>query len=158
MSDKKSSAPQENEQEQSGSVAIAEKPKEFQDHEKVTVLYGWNRVPAGYKQFVDKTLFKDGIARNVPYSTVKHWQQGTRPDGKLEMTYGTIGIQAVLPNDATEADFIKATGITPMPVDKFASQLAGVDLDALVTQMGVEKVKALIDGLEKRLPPAQRRA
>jgi hypothetical protein len=160
MTSKEPRTPPEGEQEQGGGVAVAEKPKKWepQDHEKVTVLYGWNKVPSGYKQFVDKTLFKDGIARNVPYTTVKHWKQGTRPDGRLEMSYGSIGIQAVLPNDATEADFIKATGITPMPVEQFASQLAGMDINALLTHMGVEKFKALIGDMESHLPPAQRRA
>lgn len=154
-----SGAGQEQEPTASGATtAVLEKPKQFEDHDKVIVLYGWNKVPAGYRQYVDKTLFKDGIARDVPYSTVKHWQRGTRPDGKQDMTYGKIGIQAVLPNDATETDFCKATGVTPMPAEKFAAQLAGTDLEALVTLMGVEKVKAFIDGLEKHLPPAQRRA
>ena len=149
-------SPQE---EPSGGVAVLDKPKEivFEDDDPVTVLHGWGRVRPGEKHYIDKVLFQNGIARNVPYRVAKHWLKGTRPDGKNELICGKVTLQAVLPNDATEADFAKATGITPMPAENFAAMLAGVDLDELVRAMGVTKVKALIDSLEHRLPPAQRR-
>jgi hypothetical protein len=158
-----SSKEKENEQKQGDEVtqagtatAVLEKPKEFEDYEKVTVLYGWNKVLPESKQFVDKVLFKGGVARNVPYSTVKHWQRGTRADGKNDQICGKISIQAVLPSDATEADFARATGIKPMPVEQFMSQLAGVDLEALATQLGAERLKELIDNLGKHLPETRR--
>lgn len=144
-------------EQQSGGVAVLEKPKVlFEDDDPVTVLHGWGRVRPGEKHYIDKVLFEDGIARNVPYRIVKYWQKGTRPDGKSEQVYGKVQLQAVLPNDATEADFCKATGITPMPAQKFAAMLAGVDLDEVVKHLGVEKVKALIAGLEQRVPKQPR--
>jgi hypothetical protein len=169
MSTKDPKAQDEQEQ-NSGGVVVAEKPtkKEFEDHDRVTVLYGWNKVPANSKQFVDKVPFIGGVARNVPYSTVKHWKQGTRPDGKNDQIYGKISIQAVLPDEVAgkdkdgnfimrkvdESDFAKATGIKPMPVDQFMLQLAGTDLEALAAHLGAERLKQLVDSLGKYLPPA----
>jgi len=126
---------------------------QWEDNDPVTVLHGWGRVRPGEKHFVDKVLFEDGVARNVPYHIVKHWQKGTRPDGKAEQVYGKVVVH-VLPNTAEESDFCKATGITPMPSERFAAMLAGVDLDELVKQLGVEKIKALIAGLGERIPAA----
>lgn len=161
---------QDNEQEQHSSVAILEKPvekKQFEDYDKVTVLYGWNLVPPGTKQYVDKVLFKDGVARNVPYSVVKHWQRGTRADGKNDQICGRVKLQAVLPDEVEdkdkegkvitrtvdENDFAKATGIKPMPVEQFMAQLAGVNIEALAAQLGADRLKQLIDNLGKYLPP-----
>jgi hypothetical protein len=146
--------------EETGGVALKEKTKEhkWDDDDLVSVWYGHGLVAPGYKQKVDKIAFEDGIARNVPYAFVRHWQKGTRPDGKREQVYGKISIQAVLDNDATEADFCKATGITIMPVERFATMIAGVNLDELAAQLGTEKLKALIAGLEKHLPDQKRGA
>lgn len=144
------------EKEQSGGVATLEKPTKFEDDDLVTVINGWGRLQPGERHFVDKILFVDGVARNVPYAIAKYWVKGTRPDGKHDQVHGKVKVH-IFANDATEADFAKATGITPMPVDKFASMLAGVDLDALATQLGAERLKQLVAGLEKHLPAEPRR-
>lgn len=144
-----------------GSVAVAEKPiealkaQDLVDDEVYTVLYGWGRVHLGYKQYVDKTLFEDGVARNVLGLTAKHWLKGTRPDGKSEFVYGKVNV-IVLANTATDSDFVRATGIEPMPTEKFAAMLAGVDLDAVVKALGEKRVRSLIEGLQSRVP--ERRA
>jgi hypothetical protein len=149
-----------------GDVAVADKPvekpvqalkaEELQDDEQYTILYGWGRVPPGYKQYVDKSLFENGVARNVLGVTAKHWLKGTRPDGKTEFVYGKVTIQAVLPNIAKESDFVRVTGIEVLPTEKFAAMLAGVDLDAVVKALGEKKVRQLIEGLSSRVP--ERRA
>lgn len=167
--DQTPNAPDETEK-QGGGVAVAEKPREvtFEDEDLVTVLHGWTRVRPGEKHYVDKILFEGGVARNVPYRIARHWQKGTRPDGKSEQIYGRVVIQAILPNqvetgekdkdgkpvfrEVSDADFAKATGITPRPMSEFAAMLAGVDLDEVVKHLGVEKVKALIAGLNERVP------
>jgi len=163
MSEKKQTPEDEQKKDEptqsNAATAVLERPakREFQDDDRVTVLHGWGRVHPGEKHFIDKVLFKDGVANDVPYAVAKHWQNNTRPDGKHDQVYGKVHVQ-ILPKDASESDFIKATGGKRMPIEQFAAQLAGVDLDALVAQMGVEKIKAIIDGMEKHLPPAQRRA
>ena len=124
---------------------------EYQDDVPVTVLHGWGRVDNRDRHFIDKTLFEGGVARDVPCGIAKHWVKNTRPDGNIEQLYGRVKVH-ILPADATEADFVKATGIQPVPVQDFANMIAGVDLDALVTQMGAEKVNELIGDLRKRVP------
>lgn len=149
------------EKEPKGGVAVAEKEEikalpasELVEDEVYTILYGWGRVPLGYKQYVDKTLFENGVARNVLGKTAKDWLKGTRPDGKSDQVYGRVSV-IVLKNTAKEADFVKATGIQPMPTEQFAAMLAGVDLDAVVRALGEQKVRSLIDGLSSRV--AERR-
>jgi anaerobic selenocysteine-containing dehydrogenase len=123
----------------------------YRDEDHVTVLHGWGRVEHYDKHYVDKVLFTGGVARDVPYGVAKHWVANTRPDGKHEQVYGKVNVH-ILPANAIEADFVKATGIQPVPMNDFAAMLDGVDLDALVTQMGIEKVKKLMDGLDARVP------
>jgi|ERR1041385_209510 hypothetical protein len=145
--DQASSPSEEPKEQHSGGTAVLDRPKDiFEDDDLVTVLNGWGRVPPGSKHFVDKILFTEGVARNVAYGTAKSWTKKT----------SAVKVH-VLPNDATDADFCKVTGITPMPVDRFASMLAGIDLDALATQMGTDKLKKLIDGLDKHLPKHMQR-
>ena len=155
-------------------VGVLERPaekREFEDHDKVTVLYGWNKVPPGTKQHVDKVLFKDGVARSVPYRIVKHWLQGTRPDGKNDLVCGRVKLQAVLPDEVQdkdkdgnvitrpvdENDFAKATGVKPMPIEQVMAQLAGVNIEALATQFGADRLQQYIENLSKFLPPTDPR-
>src|SRR5438046_2441631 len=100
---------------------------EFQDDDRVTVLHGWGKVERNDRHFIDKALFVGGVARDVLYGIAKHWVTTTRPDGKIDQVYGAVRVH-ILPADATEADFVKATGIQPVPVQDFANMIAGVDL------------------------------
>jgi hypothetical protein len=122
----------------------------FQDDDRVTVLHGWGKVHPEAKNRIDKTLFIGGVARDVRYETAKHWINRTRPDGKNDQVVGAVHVH-VLPEDATEPDFIKATGIQPVAMDQFIMQLAGADLDALINEIGIEKARRLIDSLEKHI-------
>ena len=81
----------------------------FEDAEPVTVLYGYGKVAADHKCYIDNTLFVGGVARNVPYSTARHWKNGTRPDGKPVVS--RVNLQAILPNHSTEVDFARVTGV-----------------------------------------------
>src|SRR5207245_11019818 len=103
------------------------------------------------KHEVAKGLFEQREAGKLTYRVARHGQKSIRPDGKSEQVYGKVNVH-VLANTADEAAFCKATGITPMPSEKFAAMLAGVDLDEVVKHLGVEKVKALIAGLNERVP------
>jgi hypothetical protein len=122
----------------------------FQDEDRVTVLHGWGQDRPEQKHYVDKTLFTGGVARDVPYAIAKHWQSGTRADGKIEQIVGKVHVH-ILPKDATEADFVKTTGVKPVAIKQFALQLAGVDLDSLISEIGIERARKLVEGLEQRL-------
>jgi len=129
----------------------------FQDDDRVTVLHGWGKDHPEQRHYVDKTLFIGGVARDVPYAIAKHWVKNTRPDGKIEQVVGRVHVH-ILPDDSVEKDFVKATGIEPVPMDQFLTQLAGVDLDALINQIGVEKARSLIASIEKHIDAKEKAA
>jgi hypothetical protein len=119
----------------------------FQDGDEVTVLYGYGRVQPTHKQYVDDVLFVGGIARNVPYAKARHWQARTRPDGKP--TIARVAIQAILPNDAKEADFARVTGYAGMQTDKIAAYLDGADMSKLAAHLGPQRTKELVSALQQ---------
>ncbi len=121
--------------------AVQVEEPQFKDSDEVTVLFGYGKEPAAKQHYIDNITFVGGVARNVPYGVVKHWQNGTRPDGKLATS--RIKVQAVLPNNATEADFIRVTGIK--------GDISDAHLSALVSGLDAAQ-------LEKMLTPAQARA
>lgn len=127
----------------------AEKAKsdaQFEDGDIVTVLYGYGKVPADKKFYVDDTLFVGGIAK-VPYLKAKHWQKGTRPDGKPVIS--RIHIQAILPEDANEADFARVTGIRQaIEPDKLGAFLGGLNANDILTVLGTERAKEFAQRLQ----------
>lgn len=122
--------------------------KEYSDVDLVTVLHGWGRVAPTERHYVDRVLFTGGVANNVPYSIAKHWKNGTRPDGKP--TEGRVVVQ-IVDNEASEADYIRATGIQPMPAERLAALLTGSDLDAIFEALGAEKALQISEGLRRRI-------
>lgn len=129
-------------------AAEASLAREYTDADLVTVLHGWGRVASNDRHYVDRVLFLGGVATNVPYSIARHWLNGTRPDGKP--TEGKVKVQ-LLHNEATEADYIRATGIQPMEAAKLAALLTGADLDAIFAALGSEKALQISDGLRSRI-------
>jgi hypothetical protein len=138
----------------SSDVAVVEKTpsvsksEPFEDTDLVTVLHGFGRVSPLKQEYVDRVLFIGGVARNVPYSIAKWWVKGARPDGKEP--YGHVKVQ-VLPNDATEADFIKVTGIQPMPAERLAALLAAANLDDIYQALGDAGALRIANGLRNRI-------
>lgn len=124
------------------------KAQGFEDTDLVTVLHGWGRVAANDRHYIDRVLFLGGVAANVPYDLAKHWLAGTRPDGKP--TLGKVVVH-IVPNDATEADYIKASGIQPMAAERLAAMLSGCDLDAIFAALGSEKALQISEGLRSRI-------
>jgi hypothetical protein len=119
-----------------------------------TVLHGWGIEPSTKRWLVDNFLCEGGVIRNVPLEAAEMMQKGLRKDkdGKLVRAYGYIKIQAILPSDATEADFIRATGITPMPVNKFAAMLKGFNAQQIRDALGDSATKDLIKALSDAMP------
>lgn len=102
------------------------------DSDIVTVLFGYGRVRPFQKSYIDNTTFTGGVAR-VPWGVAKYWVHGTRHDnmpvvGRVKVT--------ILPEEATEADYIKATGIRPMPAPELAAHLIASDPDAVLDSLG----------------------
>lgn len=123
-----------------------EQKPEFKDGDEVTVLYGYGKVHLTHKQYVDDILFEGGVARNVPYTKAKHWQAGTRPDGKPVVS--KVGIQAILKNTADEDDFTRVTGLkaTYSP-EHVAALLNGLSADKIAAILGPQKARDLASRL-----------
>ena len=120
----------------------------FRGGDEVTVLFGYGKEPANKQHHIDNYTFVGGVGRNIPYSAAKHWQDGTRPDGTPVISH--VKIQAILPNTATETDFVRATGIKAQISDAHMAALVnGMDVAALVKMLSPEQAKALAAKLSK---------
>lgn len=124
-----------------------EKQPEIPEDGLCIVLYGYGRVAPTYRCFVDEYQFVGGVGRNIPYQVAKHWKKGTRADGKPPLS--RVKIQAILPEDATEADFAKATGVSPMAPEKLAAMIGVTDAALLVKAMGRKRAIELAEELLK---------
>lgn len=132
-------------------VAVAEKPVEEtkKDNGLRTVLHGWGKLVATERHDVDGFTFVGGVARNVPVEVAEAMLSRRSPE-KNKPKYGYI-VGHILPSDATDADFIKATGIRPMPLRNFASMLGAytpVEMrQAMGEAMGDEKAADFVKKL-----------
>jgi hypothetical protein len=87
-----------------------------------------------------------GVARDVPYSTARHWKNGTRPDGKPVVS--RVNIQAILPNNSTEVDFARVTGVRAViEPNKMAAFLTGLDAHEVLSALGPQRAKELAERL-----------
>lgn len=128
-------------------VQYAPDPIEETDEDKlVTVLYGFGKVSPTSRSFLDDFLVEGGVIKNVPYRIAKHWLNGTRPDGKKP--YGRVKVQ-VLPNDATEEDFMLAVGLSPEEIHALALRFKGTNVEAIIAQLGVAGARDLFNTLSK---------
>lgn len=114
--------------------AKAFKPK---DHDLVTVLSGYGRVPAEQVFYIDDYAFKGGVGRGIPYYVAKAWEEGRRSDGNEKKKPGSrVKLQAILPEDATVADFVKVTGIQTLPPEEIAAHIGAANVDDLFAALG----------------------
>lgn len=115
-----------------------------------TVLHGYGRVAADAKHYIDNYQFVGGVCRNVPRNVAQAWAKGVRwQDEKPAVS--RVYLQAILPNNATEVDFSKATGIQLMPAAKLAAMIGATDAKSLVDAMGEQAALALADALRKQI-------
>lgn len=120
---------------------------EAEEELTVTVLHGYGRVAPTEKHYVDKTLFIGGVARHVPASVAKAWK-ATPVMGRAIH---------VLPEDAVEADFARASGIQPMATPKFAAMLNAIDLDKVAEELGPVRTREIAERLLAQSEPQVQR-
>lgn len=120
----------------------------FEDDDLVTVLYGYGRVAPNAVSWLDDYRVEGGVVRNVPYSIAKHWQKGTRPDGKKPN--GRVKV-SILPNDAPEVDFERAAGITEEDKQRMATYMSATDADALISKLPKDKLQSLRIAIDRHL-------
>jgi hypothetical protein len=115
--------------------------EEVDEDETYCVLHGWGRVHPGASHFIDATRFQDGVAYNVPGLLVKRWMIGRMKNG--EEAPSRVYLQAVLANDAQEADFAHVTGIELMPAQRLATLIKASDLSSILAALGPKDAAAI---------------
>lgn len=138
-------------------MEATEQASKTKTNELVTVLFGYGKVPVGKVTYVDRVKFTDGVARNVPLEVAENWKNGTHSETKQpyategsKQSYGRLDV-IILPQDATEADFAKATGIKPMVASKFAALLKAYPVTEIVEALGEERSLQLANELRKAI-------
>jgi|GEM_PF-3392672 len=116
------------------------RPTEPEDTDRVTVLYGYGKVDAKNRFWLDNTTFIGGVAKHVPYGTAREWKK--LPIGR------SIHI---LPDDADEASYAKAAGIQPMAPAKLAAMIEASDVDAIFEALGPERARKLMQAMQARM-------
>lgn len=120
----------------------------FDDGSLVTVLYGYGRVPLDKISWLDDYEVRGGVIKDVPYAIAKHWEKGTRPDGKRPQ--GRVSVK-ILPKDATERDYAQAVGLSEGEMARLASFASSSDLDALIGKLTPTQLHTLRQSLDARL-------
>ncbi len=118
------------------------------DSDRVTVLYGYGQFKPQQHHMIDAVEFIGGVARNVPLGVARNWQEGRRADGKP--SYNRINV-LILPNDATEADFVHVSGLRAMSPEKMAALLKATDIDLICSTLSKPQVEQLISDLQRQV-------
>lgn len=108
----------------------AAKKPEYEDNDTVTVIWkswGTTGLPRDKVTYFDKQTFTGGVGRRVPYHVARKWQQQGH------------GVH-ILPVDAQEIDFIKATGHAPMQDRELEVMLRSVPIDKIAAMLGPENL------------------
>ena len=112
---------------------------EEDEYLRCTVLHGYGRVEPTKINFLEGYQFVGGVGRNIPLKLAKRWRAS-----------GTVKIYILRP-EATEKDFVKKAGITPMAPEKIAAQIAISDINRLVESLGRDNSLALVKSIEEIL-------
>lgn len=102
----------------------------YEDTDPVTVIWkswGTIRMPQDKKTYFDRHEFVGGVGRRIPYKDAKKWQQQGH------------GIH-ILPVDAQEIDFIRATGHAPVQDGELEALLRATPVDKLAALLGPENL------------------
>ena len=106
-----------------------------------TVLFGYGKEPKEKIWWVDNYKCEGGVIRNVLKADAERWAKGIRTDGKPAV--GRIYLQAILPKNATEADFIAATGANRVSTEQLAASISATDAKNLLEALGVDEAARL---------------
>ena len=121
----------------------------------VTVLFGYNkpdvdgRINLNKKSYLDEFEGRGGVFRNIPRERAEQWAKGLDKKGKPAIS--RVFIQAILPNNAEEADFIGAIGKSNIPQEKFAAYIRASDTQFIIDTLGQEGAIELASRLSKEL-------
>ena len=126
-------------------ITTIEPPKPlYEDDDLVAVMHGPYTGSNRDRHSIDGYDFLGGVCRRVPYGVARKWEKG----GKVKVI--------ILPADATEADFLKHSGVSRIPVTKLVAQLLAADVDAVFAELGASRAAILAQQLADRLVQKKR--
>jgi hypothetical protein len=109
---------------------------EFGENEPVTVIWkswGTENVPRDKVTYFDRQQFVGGVGRRIPYKDALRWKQ---------QGHGVY----ILPVDADEIAFMRATGHAPVKEGELEALLRSIAPDKLAAILGpdgIDKITAL---------------
>lgn len=120
-------------------VKTASHTPAYDDNDPVTVIWkswGTSGIPKDKVSYFDRHQFVGGVGRRIPYRDAKKWQQQGH------------GIH-ILPANAEEIDFIRATGHAPFEDNALEAMLRSVTPEKLAAMLGPENLDKIAAAMKK---------
>jgi hypothetical protein len=135
------------------SLPRAQEISDLTESDMVTVLYNYGNPAVAKQQYLGGldgiVKFERGVAKNISLRVARAWQNGINIDGRPCIPTKVI----LLRNDAVEADYIAATGLSddPMSPERAAVTLRGMNMPQLIQLLGHDDAVLLVEELAKAL-------
>jgi hypothetical protein len=113
---------------------------EIDDDCMYTCLWGYSKVLPTAHSWLDEFSVTGGVINSVPGKRAKDWKRNR----------ATAAI-IVLPDDATEADFMQASGVRPEDMAKLVNQLMAINPHHIISQLGPARARSLAESLKRQL-------
>lgn len=117
----------------------------FRASDRVTVLHGYGKVAATYTESINgpsHAMYKKvgGVIKDVLYSDARYWRE----------RFGSAYLH-ILPRDATEKDYIRASGMRHTPLPELIAQLDALDVSDLISAWSEEKAASFAERIAEAL-------
>ena len=113
---------------------------DIEDDAHYTCLWGYSKVLPTSHSWLDRAAVQGGVIRDVTGKQAKEWKRNR----------ATAAI-IVLPDDATEADYMQAAGVKPEDLARVVNQLMAINPHDIITQLGPARARSLADALRRQL-------
>lgn len=127
----------------------------YEDDDLVTVLYNYGEVSEKQVIWLGRVKFVGGVATDVPWHTVKHWVNGTRPiyengqeTERVATSYFRVRNMVVAPWDTDPLDYPKMAG-REVNTNELARALGATDMNELINVLGVQRAEEILATLQK---------
>ena len=113
---------------------------DIEDDAHYTCLWGYSRVLPTSSSWLDTHPVRGGVISHVPGKQAKEWKRNR----------ATAAI-IVLPDDATEADYMQAAGVKPEDLARVVNQLMAINPHDIISQLGPARARSLAESLKRQL-------
>ncbi len=113
---------------------------DIEDDCMYTCLWGYSKVLPTAHSWLDRAEVRGGVISHVPGKQAKEWKRNR----------ATAAI-IVLPDDATESDYMQAAGVKPEDLARVVNQLMAINPNDIISQLGPARARSLADALRRQL-------